>query len=45
MCVRKRFVCYNDLWMQCQERKKKNFVYEPNLKYQSSMLYGYEEVY
>lgn len=25
--------------------EKKNFVYEPNLKYQSSMLYGYEEVY
>lgn len=27
------------------KRGKKNFVYEPNLKYQSSMLYGYEEVY
>lgn len=27
------------------KREKKTFVYDPNLKYQSSVLHGYEEVH
>ena len=44
MC--KEEICMLQWHLDAMSReKKKNFVYEPNLKYQSSVLYGYEEVH